>query len=266
MVGTTLPEMPVEGKMTTAAGRKRSIRRRLQRWRVTLYNTLIDLKRPTKRVHPSDLKELDEIKARAMKRTGMCDHLVTLFIEALSLSPQLIVELGVRKGDSTYVLERVARLCHATLVSVDVEDCSRLSSYPGWRFVHSDDIAFAHTFTTWCRGYDIEPLIDVLFVDTSHLYEHTVQEIHAWFPFLSAKAKVCFHDTNLKEIYARKDGSIGRAWNNERGVIRALEDYFETSFPEEEAFIDFRKGWLIKHEPRSLGFTVLERATGFATP
>jgi len=108
------------------------------------------------------------------------------------MRPRLIVELGVRKGQSTFVFERVARLFDAALVSVDIEDCMQASSYPHWHFVQSDDVAFARRFPAWCAEHDLPAQIDVLFIDTSHVYEHTVQEIDAWFPLLAKHALVFF--------------------------------------------------------------------------
>lgn len=228
------------------------------------YNGFIDLK-THKSYTSSDLKELNEIKEHAFIRTDVSDHLETLFIESLSIKPKLIVEIGVRGGESTFVLERVAKLCGSKLVSVDIEDCSDVSSYEDWIFVQKDDIEFAKEFESWCKKHKIEPKIDILFIDTSHLFEHTFQEIKSWFPFLSSKSKVFFHDTNLKEVYFRKDGSMGVGWNNGRGVIRALEKYFDTSFNEKKDFIDFRNGWLIKHYSYCNGFTILEKTTPFAS-
>lgn len=97
-----------------------------------LYNGLIDfllLLRGSKKYTLSDLKEFDEVKKRAFNRTDINDHLVTLFVESLEIKPKLIVELGVRGGESTFVLERVAKLCGAKLVSVDIRDYSNVSSY-----------------------------------------------------------------------------------------------------------------------------------------
>ena len=45
----------------------------------------------------------------------------------------------------------------------------------------------------------------------------------------------------------------------QRGVIRALEDYFGEKFDEKTQFINYKKGWLIKHEPACSGFTILSR-------
>ncbi len=102
-------------------------------------------------------------------------------------------------------------------------------------------------------------MIDVLFIDTSHLFEHTHSEITAWFPFLSSRAKVFFHDTNLKRVYFRKDGSMGIGWNNGRGVIRAVERYLNRTFNERANLVDFSPGWLVRHFPYCAGFTILEK-------
>src|ERR1700722_1536588 len=66
----------------------------------------------------SELPEITEIRKHALPRTDISDHLLPLFLEALAVQPQLIVELGVRSGESTFSLERVAKLCGSTLVSV----------------------------------------------------------------------------------------------------------------------------------------------------
>jgi cephalosporin hydroxylase len=233
------------------------------RWRfrtlqINLNNYIVGLKSRGK-PGASGSEILNEIKEKALVPTDISDHLVTLFVESLSMNPRLIVELGVRGGESTFVMERVAAVSGAKLVSVDIEDCSSVSAYEDAVFVQSDDVEFAGRFESWCTESSIDPKIDVLFIDTSHLYEHTVQEIAHWFPLLAGRAKVFFHDTNLMAEFRRRDGSLGRAWDNERGVIKAVEEYFDTSFDEEEEFVDFRNGWLITHRPYCNGLTVLER-------
>jgi cephalosporin hydroxylase len=211
------------------------------------------------------LRSFDEIVERASMRTDINDHLTTLFLESLSVRPDLIVELGVRGGESTFVLERVAQLYGSKLLSLDIEDCSRASSYRDWSFVECDDIAFAQKFPGWCREHSIVPSIDVLFIDTSHEYSHTLAEINNWFPFLASRGKVFMHDTNLTKRFFRKDGSMGFAWDNHRGVIAALETYFGKKFDERHDFADFASGWLLRHYANCCGLTVLERAYDMTT-
>ncbi len=209
---------------------------------------------------PSGVETFEEVRRYAVRRSDINEHLPRLFVETLRMRPRLIVELGVRRGASTFVFERVAQLCNAALVSVDIEDCTEASSYPHWHFIQSDDVALAPRFPAWCAEHNLPARIDVLFIDTSHLYEHTVQEIDAWFPLLAPHALVFFHDTNQRLVYARDDKSIGQGWNNDRGVLRAVEEYFDQSFNEQIDFAHVEPGWIIRHHARCSGLTILEKA------
>jgi len=199
-------------------------------------------------------------KGQDPNRSEISDHLPAILTEAAGIKPSLIVELGAGNGESTLALGGAAKQFGSNLVSVDIRDCSGVSAYEGWSFVQKDDIKFASEFEEWCRKRGIKPKIDVLFIDTSHMFEHTVKEIECWFPFLSDKSKVIFHDTNLRTVYFRKDGSAGLGWDNERGVIRALETYFGRTFDEKRDFTDFQKGWAIRHFANCNGLTILERS------
>ncbi len=233
---------------------KLSCKKRLR----SVYNFFVDLRKPQAPLTTA-LPALNLIKQQSLKRTAMNEHLETLFVEALTLNPRLIVELGVAKGESTRVFAQVARLCGAKLVGVDLNDCSRALDWEEWSFIQKDDLEFAREFPDWCRAQQLEPVVDVLFIDTSHYFEHTLAEIRAYFPFLADHAKVFFHDTNLGAFIFRKDGSLDLGWDNDRGVIRALEVHLDRTFPEKQEFIDFAPPWLIKHYPHCCGLTVLEK-------
>lgn len=205
-------------------------------------------------------KIIKDIRERAdKKKTDISDHLETLFAECLNIEAGLIVELGVGDGESTFVLERVANLWGSKLVSVDIEDCQKVSKFKDRIFVRQDDISFAAEFPDWCRARGINPVIDILFIDTSHLYDHTVAEIQSWFPYLAPRCKVFFHDTNMSEIFVRKDGSTGKGWNNSRGVIRAIEEHLGVRFDETSDFSLMYNGWFIKHYAICNGFMIMEK-------
>jgi len=215
----------------------------------------------TGRINGKALKKIiKDIRARAAtKKTDISDHLETLFVECLNIESNLIVELGVGDGESTFVLERAANLWGAKLVSVDIEDCQKVSKFKDRIFIRQDDISFAAEFPDWCRTRGINPVIDILFIDTSHLYDHTVAEIQSWFPYLAPRCKVFFHDTNMSEIFVRKDGSTGRGWNNQRGVIRAIEEYLGSRMEENKDFSLMHNGWFIRHFTICNGFMILEK-------
>lgn len=234
------------------------LRGRPTHYLIRLNNFYVGLKR-RRTPEPSGLQELDDVRKRSMLWSDISDHLVMLFTESLYVKPQLIVELGTRGGESTSVLESVAKLSGAYFVCVDIKDCSSVLRYERSIFFQGDDIAFASHFQTWCTDRGVRPVIDVLFIDTSHKYEHTYQEIEKWFPFVGENGRIFLHDTNLQSSYTRKDGSMGMAWDNNRGVMAALEKHLGHSFDEKIDFVDFRNGWLIKHYSACNGFTILER-------
>ena len=208
---------------------------------------------------PTDFQELAEVRERASMASDIDEHMEVMFLEALLSKPQLIVELGVRGGASTFAFGRAARHCGSTLISADLDDCSSILRDATWHFYRGDDIEFAELFPTFCKQRGVQPSIDLLFIDTSHYYEHTVQEIAAWFPFLSARAKVIFHDTNLRLIGPRKDGCFALAWDNQRGVIRAIEEFLGIHIDERREWTAFASGWLVRHWPNCNGLTILDR-------
>jgi cephalosporin hydroxylase len=203
--------------------------------------------------------ELDEVRRYALTISDIDEHLELMFIEALLARPQLIVELGVRGGASTFVFGRAARCCGASLISADLDDCSSACPSSGWHFFQGDDLYFAAIFREFCAQRTLEPAIDLLFIDTSHYYGHTRDEISAWFPFLSARAKVIFHDTNMRVIGRRNDGGFATGWNNQRGVVRAIEEYLGIHIGESHRFVGHARGWLVRHWPNCNGLTILDR-------
>ena len=64
--------------------------------------------------------------------------------------------------------------CH--FVSVDIEDCSKVIENPKWIFVKEDSRKFLNNFNSWSEKIQtLKP--NIIFIDTSHLYEETLEEI-----------------------------------------------------------------------------------------
>ncbi len=203
-------------------------------------------------------QELIEI-VKTATRSDISDHLPTLFIEALTTRGQTMVELGTRGGESTFALEKAAKIKGTTLVSVDIEGCDHEHKYENWIFVKKDDLLFANEFEKWSEANGLDSKIDFLFIDTSHEYDHTKKEIKSWFPLLNTHAKVAFHDTNMSELYTRADGSKGLGWHNDRGVIRAIEEYLNVRFNEKKNFQTVMDDWVVRHWHNCNGLTILEK-------
>ncbi len=209
---------------------------------------------------------IESMGSNSPSSSAIGDHICTIFADAIIQKPSLIVELGTRGGESTRALLSAASYSKATVLSIDLSEKPKIDLPPNlhrlWKFVQSDDIDFAQNhFNDWCQSHDLEPIIDFLFIDSSHIYEHTSREMDTWFEYLSKEAVVVFHDTNMAEEYRRMNNTIGRGWNNNRGVIKAIEAYFGKSFDGSKVFVDIEKNWLIRSYPYSSGLTLLKRLT-----
>ena len=161
----------------------------------------------------------DLVKYSEENDSDISSHLPMIYQRALAFKPNLIVELGVRTGQSSRVFSKVAEETDCRVIGCDIDPC--LYDVHNGYFIQCDDVRFATLFKD-----SFKTTVDLLFIDTSHLNDHTEREIAAWFPLLSERALVMLHDTNLKKEYRRSNGSTGVAWDNERGVIGPLERYF----------------------------------------
>jgi predicted O-methyltransferase YrrM len=112
----------------------------------------------------------------AIANRDMVPHLTTL-TDYASRS-QVVVEFGVRGGVSTWaLLDGLPSI--GKLVSVDIDDCrrtvpDRIRNDDRWTFLHGDDLDPA-------IQAELPELADLVFIDTSHEYAHTVLELAlAW--------------------------------------------------------------------------------------
>lgn len=195
--------------------------------------------------------------------SDVSDHIGDIFYETLVTRPRLIVELGTRGGESTKALLAAAVRCGAPVLSLDIDACSPELPEDAkalWTFVQQDDVSFGkERFAGWCADRGLPAEIDVLYIDTSHLYEHTRDEVAVWLPFVAPGGVALFHDTNLWHYTVRGDGSIDSSWDNDRGVIRAIEEHIGFTIDEKSPTVGIANGWAIRHNPKCNGFTVLRR-------
>ena len=194
------------------------------------------------------------------------DHTSTIFYEAISSRPRLIIELGTRGGISTRTLLAAAETTDAQVLSIDIGDCSDIDLpdrlRERWTFVRADDVAFAgEPFTSFCATRALRPSAEVIFVDTSHLFEHTCAEIRSWLPRLGRGGVIMFHDTNMG-IYRCLDRGVGLGWDNNRGVIRAVEQFLGRRYDEKTFFTDSAGGFGITHLPWSSGLLIMRKLSG----
>ncbi len=130
---------------------------------------------------------------RAGDRDDISQHLVTLSLLVIEFGLREIVELGTRMGSSTLVLLEAARMVGGHVLSVDVDECreaKQLVRASGlghlWRFIQGNDVEIA--------GAELPRIIDLLFIDTNHIYEHTLAELRKFVPHMRPGGWIAFHD------------------------------------------------------------------------
>lgn len=108
-----------------------------------------------------------------------------------------VIELGTRTGVSTiawlYALQGRGRL-----TSVDIDEQPPIGDYDHWTFIQGDDMDPA-------VQAQLAPA-EIVFIDTSHYYDHTKAELAAYLPFVKPGGRMVLHDTQLR----RPGGSPAR--------------------------------------------------------
>jgi predicted O-methyltransferase YrrM len=120
-------------------------------------------------------------------------HLPVLSMLITEFGLKHIVELGVRTGNSTLVLLEAAQRIGGRVLSIDIDPCMEARNRvdkagfgPLWKFLEGNDLEI--------RESDIIQPIDFLFIDSSHLYRHTVAELEKYSAYLRRGSWIAFHD------------------------------------------------------------------------
>lgn len=195
--------------------------------------------------------------------SDISDHLnfLNLFLELLQ--PSVIVELGTRGGESTRVFTHYTSNHDCQGYGVDLSPKPNwLTESMNWKHFVSDDCALGNKIEKESKWPDGTPfkLIDLLFIDTSHEYEHTLRELAVWTSLVNSGGWILFHDTNLSGNATRRlSGGMNYGWDNSRGVTRAIEEFFQIHITEKEYYSSKVNGEadFIFHVPWNNGLTAL---------
>jgi predicted O-methyltransferase YrrM len=142
------------------------------------------------------------------------DHLPFFVATVQTMRARKVVELGSRSGTSTVAWLYGLQETGGTLWTVDVAAAPPIGVHDRWVHVQGNDLAVDVID-------QIPDDVDVLFIDTSHDYLHTVEELYAYVPKVRDGGVVLCHDTALD----RPDG-IGD--QEPFPVRRAISVYCET--------------------------------------
>ena len=136
----------------------------------------------------SNLKaEYDRVAASP---SDIFEHLPVFVDMVHQANAQKVIELGTRTGVSTiawlYALEQTG----GHLWSVDIDSKPAIGDYPHWTFIQGDDESDVVLS-------QLPEKVDILFLDTSHHYEHTKRELELYLSQVKPGGLIVCHDTEL---------------------------------------------------------------------
>jgi predicted O-methyltransferase YrrM len=105
------------------------------------------------------------------------------------LDAQHVIELGTRTGVSTVAWLYALAKTGGRLTSVDVDGKPPIGDHDHWTFIQGDDMDPAIS-----AGLD---MADIVFIDTSHHYTHTLRELHTYRWLVKPGGFIVCHDTEL---------------------------------------------------------------------
>ncbi len=225
------------------------------------------------------------IKYSQERRTDLTAHLPTLFKQCLNhlkkFDGNVIVELTVNTGESTYIFNEIAKIKSLTLIGLN-NDASfskiydQIATNANYYFYSLDEVKYGQKHISECLNHEIKPQIDILFIDSSHYYDVTMKRLQNFVPLLSNNGMLILHDTYMAPINSpifgrgweiEKGNIMYGGWDNHRGVTSAIEDYFHIQMNEDKnfSFIFIHNGnfWSINHEYLCNGLTILRKLNIF---
>lgn len=134
----------------------------------------------------------EDFEVRRATQSDIVDHLPRLHAEA-SVPGVKVIELGVRSGNSTAAFLTAAEEQDGHVWSVDISWAPLPQPWyesGRWTYTLGDD--------TGTEVLDVLPDgVDVVFIDTSHHYRHTLTELELYVPKVKPGGVVLLHDTEL---------------------------------------------------------------------
>lgn len=214
----------------------------------------------------SSYKEV--LKYANAKDSDISSHLPAIFAHTVIQNPQIVIESGVRSGESSYAFKKAIELCNSTLIGIDI-DIKVAHVYEHLDIKKSelhimDDLKF---LAWWNSSLYQNKKVDIVFIDTSHFYDHTMQELELFLALLNDSGLFIFHDANIcpleNSMYQRINNTCGVGWNNGDGVSRAIKDFFGIQFDVTQyasfKFYAVGSNWLLIHYPYCNGLTLIKK-------
>jgi len=137
-----------------------------------------------------------------------------------SLTEPVILEFGVRHGQSTEFFLNICEKNNGFLYSVDIDDTSKKFNSKKWKFIHGRDDNFKLV-----ESY-IPKKIDLIYIDSFHDAEHVAKIFFHYYPFLKDNGCLIIDDISWLP-YSKKNerDNFNSEINNHETFHKILDIY-----------------------------------------
>lgn len=160
--------------------------------------------------------KLPELATVIRTKGDMQPHVQRLHDLVVEMGARNIVELGVRKGASSAAFLHAVHQTDGHLTSVELTEPQPFVD-TRWSFIGGDDMSPGVIA-------QVPDDIDVLFIDTTHRWNHTAAELDVYGRMVRDGGVVACHDTDLPGVmeplraFWRERGVEWREWRESHGL------------------------------------------------
>lgn len=162
---------------------------------------------------------------RLTQQSDIADHLQFMHDTVLKYREPVVIEMGVRTGNSTCALLYATLKADGQMWSADINESQvpdYWSGFPSWHFLQGDSVSPA--VLRW-----MPKRADVVFMDTSHTFEQQLAELRKYVPRVKAGGTVLIHDTQCVPLDNFASDSFIAKTGPEGPVTDALDAFCEES-------------------------------------
>lgn len=148
----------------------------------------------------------EDYQSRLLKWSDIVYALPRFYDTVLRYPQAAVLELGPRGGESTTAFLAAAEKTGGHVWSVDLTGAGVPAHWrqsPVWTFIEGDDMQVELP----------DRKFDVMLIDSSHRYEHTLAELRRFVPLMNPGATVFMHDTLLENFDGDAEFPVARALN-----------------------------------------------------
>ena len=141
-----------------------------------------------------------------------------------NIGSPIILELGVENGRSTKKFLEICKKKNGKVFSVDINDCSNVTTDENWQFYKTRDDNFEFIKSK------IPSKIDVLFIDSLHEASHVKKLFYGYYPILKNNGYIFIDDISHLPYLKNKERDNFYCEINNRETFELLISIYSKNF------------------------------------